>query len=95
MSVAASIKTACPYCGVGCGLIAAKRPHGVPALSADPDHPANFGRLCSKGSALSETLDLDGRLLAFAVMADAVPATTPGRAALDAVATALAGCGCR
>ena len=63
MSVAASIKTACPYCGVGCGLIAAKRPHGVPALSADPDHPANFGRLCSKGSALSETLDLDGRLL--------------------------------
>ncbi|WP_421611174.1 molybdopterin-dependent oxidoreductase, partial [Agrobacterium rosae] len=27
------------------------------------DHPANLGRLCSKGSALAETIDLDGRLL--------------------------------
>ncbi len=31
---------------------------------ATPDHPANFGRLCSKGSALGETIDLEGRLLA-------------------------------
>ena len=31
--------------------------------SGDPEHPANFGRLCSKGSALCETLSLDGRLL--------------------------------
>jgi anaerobic selenocysteine-containing dehydrogenase len=30
----------------------------------DPDHPANFGRLCSKGMALGETMGLDGRLLA-------------------------------
>ena len=32
-------------------------------ISGDPEHPANFGRLCSKGSALGETLSLDGRLL--------------------------------
>ncbi|KQI73302.1 nitrate reductase [Loktanella sp. 5RATIMAR09] len=32
-------------------------------IKGDPDHPANFGRLCSKGAALGETLDLDGRLL--------------------------------
>jgi hypothetical protein len=34
-------------------------------------------------------------MLAFAVVADAVPSTTPGRVSIDAVATALAGCGCR
>ena len=33
------------------------------SVSGDPDHPANFGRLCSKGSALAETIGLDGRLL--------------------------------
>jgi assimilatory nitrate reductase catalytic subunit len=32
-------------------------------VRGDPDHPSNFGRLCSKGSALAETIDLEGRLL--------------------------------
>ena len=32
-------------------------------MKGDPRHPANFGRLCSKGSALAETLSLEGRLL--------------------------------
>jgi assimilatory nitrate reductase catalytic subunit len=32
------------------------------SVKGDPDHPANFGRLCSKGSALAETIDMDGRL---------------------------------
>jgi assimilatory nitrate reductase catalytic subunit len=36
---------------------------GGAAISGDPEHPANFGRLCSKGSALGETLSLDQRLL--------------------------------
>ena len=36
---------------------------GGAAIAGDPDHPANFGRLCSKGSALGETLGLEGRLL--------------------------------
>ncbi len=52
-------RTTCPYCGVGCGVIASS--DGT--IKGDPDHPANFGRLCSKGSALGETIDLDGRLL--------------------------------
>ncbi|HEY0720847.1 MAG TPA: molybdopterin-dependent oxidoreductase [Gammaproteobacteria bacterium] len=56
------IKTTCPYCGVGCGLTVARDASGI-KISGDPDHPANFGRLCSKGSALDETLDLDNRLL--------------------------------
>lgn len=52
-------RTTCPYCGVGCGLRV--EPDG--AVSADPDHPANNGRLCSKGAALGSTLAPDGRLL--------------------------------
>ncbi|KAB2856728.1 MAG: molybdopterin-dependent oxidoreductase, partial [Bauldia sp.] len=52
-----------PYCGVGCGVLADVAPDGAVAVRGDPDHPANFGRLCSKGSALAETLGPDGRLL--------------------------------
>ncbi len=52
-------RTTCPYCGVGCGVLAA----ADGTIKGDPDHPANFGRLCSKGAALGETIDLDGRLL--------------------------------
>ena len=58
-----STRTTCPYCGVGCGVLAAARADGSAEISGDPDHPANFGRLCSKGSALGETLSLDDRLL--------------------------------
>ena len=56
-------KTACPYCGVGCGVSA--RPDGIggAVTTGDPDHPANFGKLCSKGFALDDTLGLNSRLL--------------------------------
>src|ERR1700745_4218918 len=60
---APSIRTTCPYCGVGCGLSAAPDGRGGAIVSGDPEHPANFGRACSKGAALGETLDLGGRLL--------------------------------
>ncbi len=56
-------RTACPYCGVGCGVLASRREDGSIGIKGDPDHPANYGRLCSKGSALGETLSLDDRLL--------------------------------
>ncbi|MBA4491895.1 nitrate reductase [Paracoccus sp. S1E-3] len=56
------IRTTCPYCGVGCGILVTPGPEGV-TVAGDPDHPANFGRLCSKGSALAETLGTEGRLL--------------------------------
>jgi len=52
-------RTTCPYCGVGCGVLAG----ADGTIKGDPDHPANFGRLCSKGSALGETIGLEGRLL--------------------------------
>jgi assimilatory nitrate reductase catalytic subunit len=59
-----TIKTTCPYCGVGCGVDAEvdTRMHQL-RISGDKSHPANFGRLCSKGSALGDTVDLKGRLL--------------------------------
>jgi assimilatory nitrate reductase catalytic subunit len=56
-------KTTCPYCGVGCGVIATPDGKGGADIAGDPDHPANFGKLCSKGSALGETLGLEERLL--------------------------------
>ena len=56
-------RTACPYCGVGCGVLATPDGLGGAAISGDSEHPANFGRLCSKGSALGETLGLGDRLL--------------------------------
>ncbi|MCL6705413.1 molybdopterin-dependent oxidoreductase [Pseudomonas sp. R2.Fl] len=61
--MACETKTTCPYCGVGCGVIAAVDDEGKVGVRGDPDHPANYGRLCSKGSALGETLGIDGRLL--------------------------------
>ncbi|MBD8894249.1 molybdopterin-dependent oxidoreductase [Labrenzia suaedae] len=61
--MARTVKTTCPYCGVGCGVLATRQPDGAVSVKGDPDHPANFGRLCSKGSALAETLSLDDRLL--------------------------------
>ncbi len=62
-SQAPAIRTSCPYCGVGCGLLAAPDGRGAATISGDPKHPANFGRVCSKGAALGETLDLAGRLV--------------------------------
>src|SRR5438046_759532 len=56
-------RTSCPHCGVGCGVWATPDNSGGAAISGDPGHPANFGRLCSKGSALGETLGLEDRLL--------------------------------
>jgi assimilatory nitrate reductase catalytic subunit len=52
------VRTTCPYCGVGCGIVV--RPDGT--VAGDPHHPANRGRLCSKGAALGETLGAAGRL---------------------------------
>ncbi|BES69267.1 nitrate reductase [Marinobacter nanhaiticus D15-8W] len=92
-------KTTCPYCGVGCGVEARD---GAPVLG-DRQHPANFGRLCVKGSSLHETLGETGRLLypkinrqrvawsqAISAVADAVRASI-ARYGTDSVAFYLSG----
>ena len=48
-------RSTCPYCGVGCGVIIETEAGRVSGVRGDPDHPANFGRLCSKGSTLHHT----------------------------------------
>ncbi|MEN8624944.1 nitrate reductase [Psychrobacter proteolyticus] len=57
-----TIRTTCPYCGVGCGVLASVNETGVLSVKGDPEHPANFGKLCSKGSALAQTLGTARRL---------------------------------
>jgi assimilatory nitrate reductase catalytic subunit len=48
-------RSTCPYCGVGCGVIIESENDSVIGVRGDPDHPANFGRLCTKGSTLAMT----------------------------------------
>ncbi len=60
---ARAVRSTCPYCGVGCGVRATPDGRGGAAIEGDPGHPANRGRLCSKGAALGETLSLTDRLL--------------------------------
>jgi assimilatory nitrate reductase catalytic subunit len=48
-------KSTCPYCGVGCGVIIESEGDQITGVRGDPDHPANFGRLCTKGSMLHLT----------------------------------------
>jgi assimilatory nitrate reductase catalytic subunit len=80
------VRTTCPYCGVGCGVLAERDAAGAVTVRGDPEHPANRGRLCSKGTALAATLGDAGRLLHPQV--DGVE--VDWNAALDAVAARLA-----
>jgi assimilatory nitrate reductase catalytic subunit len=48
-------RSTCPYCGVGCGVIIESQGGQITGVRGDPDHPANFGRLCTKGSTLHLT----------------------------------------
>jgi assimilatory nitrate reductase catalytic subunit len=48
-------RSTCPYCGVGCGVLIETEAGAITGVRGDPDHPANFGRLCSKGSNLHLT----------------------------------------
>jgi assimilatory nitrate reductase catalytic subunit len=82
-------RTTCPYCGVGCGVLATPDGNGGAAISGDPEHPANFGRLCSKGSALGETVALESRLLYPMIRCKGVLERVAWSDALDHVAHRL------
>ncbi|MEY2654680.1 MAG: hypothetical protein RLZZ524_1708, partial [Pseudomonadota bacterium] len=51
----AETRSTCPYCGVGCGVVIEHEAGAITGVRGDPDHPANFGRLCTKGSTLHLT----------------------------------------
>lgn len=84
--MAQPIRTTCAYCGVGCGISATVTGDHAVTIAGDAAHPANFGRLCSKGSHLGETVRLDGRLLTPMVGDQPADWDT----ALDKVAKAMA-----
>src|SRR5258707_285769 len=48
-------RATCPYCGTGCGVLIESTAGRITNVQGDPDHPANFGRLCTKGSTLHLT----------------------------------------
>ena len=56
-------RSTCCYCGVGCGVIIETEGERVTGVRGDPEHPANFGRLCTKGAALRLTTEPAYRLL--------------------------------
>src|SRR5437763_15530571 len=58
-----TVRTTCGYGGVGCGILATRGEGRAVSIAGDPDHPANYGRLCSKGMHLGETVGLENRLL--------------------------------
>ena len=85
-------RTTCPYCGVGCGVIVESSAGGITGVRGDPEHPANFGRLCTKGSTLhltaTEDVRRDERLLR--PMRRATRADAPLPATWDATMQQLA-----
>src|SRR3954469_11100997 len=84
-----TVSTTCAYCGVGCGVLATPDGAGGAAIAGDPSHPANLGRLCSKGSALGETLGLAGRQLDPMIRCKGVLERVDWSDALDHVAHRL------
>jgi assimilatory nitrate reductase catalytic subunit len=89
-AIPTTVRTTCPYCGVGCGVRAQVGPDGALAIAGDSHHPASRGRLCVKGSALGETVGLEGRLLAPMLREDGALRETGWDEALDKVAGGFA-----
>jgi sulfite reductase (NADPH) flavoprotein alpha-component len=83
----AETKTLCPYCGVGCGILAKSDGERITKVRGDPAHPANFGRLCAKGATVAQTVSAHTRL-SWAMMRESRSATRiavpPTRAILHA-----------
>ncbi|TBW09404.1 nitrate reductase [Azotobacter chroococcum subsp. isscasi] len=82
----------CCYCGVGCGVLIEHDGERISGVQGDPQHPANYGRLCSKGSTLHLTGDLAARALhpELRLGKSLVRARTDWDSALDHAATVFA-----
>ena len=89
-------RSTCPYCGVGCGVIIETQGDQITGVQGDPEHPANFGRLCTKGSTLhltaTRTIAMQTRLLQPQLRAtrDAPRAVVDWNTALDTAADRFA-----
>ena len=56
-----TVKSVCPYCGVGCGIVMEVAGNRVVKVTGDKSHPTNFGRLCTKGNSCHIPLAAEGR----------------------------------
>lgn len=86
-------KSTCCYCGVGCGVLIESEDGRITGVQGDPDHPANFGRLCTKGLTLAQTASSNtGRALypEMRLSRDAQRQRTDWDSALDTVAERFA-----
>ncbi|MGF1485207.1 MAG: molybdopterin oxidoreductase family protein [Opitutales bacterium] len=90
-STETSVRTVCPYCGVGCGMYLQVKGGRVVRVKGDPEHPANFGRLCTKGLTVGETIDTPNRLRYFMTRPDraGAPVRVTPDAAIEATAQKL------
>lgn len=85
-------KTTCPYCGVGCGVRVEKGKDRAIKVKGDDSHPANRGRLCSKGTALSDTTTLKGRMVSPKIRTNEGFETISPEAAVTEVAKRFIAC---
>lgn len=84
-------KTLCPYCGVGCGLIATTDGSRVLKVRGDPAHPANFGKVCPKGGTVAQTVHVPSRLR-YAMVREQdgdTPMVVPAATAINRVSRGL------
>lgn len=56
------VKSVCPYCGVGCGIVLEVKDNRIVKVTGDKEHPTNFGRLCTKGNTCAQAIAESGRM---------------------------------
>ncbi len=86
-----SVRSVCPYCGVGCGMVLETDGQKVIKVSGDKNHPSNFGRLCTKGQTSAQALTNSGRMESAFVRSERSrdPVTTPMAQAISTTAKRL------
>lgn len=57
-----NVRSVCPYCGVGCGIVMQVEQNKVVKVIGDKAHPTNFGRLCTKGTTCGQAIAESGRM---------------------------------
>ncbi len=62
MTQSTTVRSVCPYCGVGCGIVMQVQDNLIVKVSGDKQHPSNAGRLCTKGSTCGQAVAASGRM---------------------------------
>jgi sulfite reductase (NADPH) flavoprotein alpha-component len=85
------VSTVCPYCGVGCGMLLHVANNKIVKVEGDRNHPANYGKLCTKGANCAITVPTEDRLARAYTrrLRDSAPAPAPLEEAISATARRL------